>query len=204
MGIAKRRHIHAQQLEFGTHIRAGEALLLTRQHSGGHARHLVARGHQPKIFPSHSAHSPMASTSGSEVRQPSSIQIPPRSPITSPLLRQRVLRTNTGREDHHVRFQLFTIGKAQHQPVVCGGNLRRRFTGVPLRPAPQFSCAALPRRRCRAAPPSGSAQTHHVSFQPELLKCIRRLQTQQAAATTTPRREPAAWAAMLSRSSRVR
>ncbi|MGK3359797.1 hypothetical protein, partial [Enterobacter kobei] len=34
MSVAKRRHIHAQQLEFGAHIRAGEGFILPCQRGG--------------------------------------------------------------------------------------------------------------------------------------------------------------------------
>ena len=168
VSIAKRRHIHAQQLEFGTHIRAGEALRLTRQHSGGHARHLVARCHQAKDFPLPQRAFP----DGKHVRIGGPAAVVNTDPAAladsqPAAARQRVLRTNTGREDHHVRFQLFTIGKAQHQPVVCGGNLRRRFTGV----YPYAQRLNFPAQHCRTVAVElhrhqVRRKLHHVGFQP--------------------------------------
>ena len=168
VGIAKRRHIHAQQLEFGTHICAGEALLLTRQHSGGHARHLVARCHQAKDFPLPQRAFP----DGKHIRIGGPAAVVNADPAAladsqPAAARQRVLRPNTSREDHHVRFQLFTIGKAQHQPVVCGGNLRRRFTGV----YPYTQRLNFPAQHCRTVAVElhrhqVRRKLHHVGFQP--------------------------------------
>ncbi len=50
MGIPKRGHVHAQQLKFGAHIRAGEGFLLTRQRGRRHACHLITRRHQAEDF----------------------------------------------------------------------------------------------------------------------------------------------------------
>ena len=184
VSIPERGHVDAEQLEFGTHIRAGESFIFPRQHSGGHARHLVARCHQAKDFPL--PQRAFADGKHVGIGGPAAVvnTDPAALPCSQPAAaRQRVLWTNTGRKDHHIRFQLLAIGKPQHQPAVCVGNLRRRFTGV----YPYAQRLNFPAQHCRAVivelhRHQIRRKLHHVGFQPELFQGIRRLQPQQAAA----------------------
>ncbi len=184
VSVAERGHVHAQQLEFGAHIRAGEGFLLSRQRGGGHPRHLVAGRNQPEDFPFPQG----AFTNGQHVRIGGLTAVVNADPAAfadsqPAAARQRVLRTNAGRKDHHVCFKLFAIGKAQHQPAVRGGDLRRCFTGMHT-DAQRLDFLAQHRRAVVVELDRHQIgrKLHHVSFQPELLQGIRRLQPQQPAA----------------------
>ena len=184
VSVAERGHVHAEQLELGAHIRAGKGFILTRQRGGGHPRHLITGRDQTEDFPLPQG----AFADGQHVRigGPAAVvnadpaALANSQPATA---RQRVLRTNTGRKDHHVRFQLFTIGKAQHQSTVRGGNLRRRSTGVNANaqrldfPAQHRRAVVVELHRHQIG-----RKLNHVGFQPELLQGVRRFQPQQAAA----------------------
>ncbi|MNM81593.1 hypothetical protein D3C81_936040 [compost metagenome] len=51
MGITDRRHFHAQQFQFGAHVRATEHVFASSQPIGQDTRHLVARCHQAENLP---------------------------------------------------------------------------------------------------------------------------------------------------------
>ena len=184
VGVAERGHVHAEQLELSAHIRAGEGFILSRQRGGGHARHLIAGRDKTEDFPLPQG----AFADGQHVRIGGLAAVVNADPAAfadsqPAAARQRVLRTNARRKDHHVRFQLFAIGKAQHQPAVRGGDLRRGFIGVNA-DAQRLDFLAQHRRAVVVELDRHQVgrKLHHVGFQPELLQGIRRLQSEQAAA----------------------
>ena len=188
VSVAERGDVHAQQFEFGAHIRASECFILSRQRGGGHPRHLVAGRDQTKDFPRPQG----AFADGKYIRVGGLTAIVNADPATladsqPAAARQRVLRTYARRENHHVRFQLFAICKAQHQPAVRRGDFRRRFAGVNA-DAQRLDFSA---QHCRAVVVEldrhqVGRKLHHVGFKPELLQRICRLQPQQPAANHHP------------------
>ena len=188
VSVAKRRHIHAQQLEFGAHIRAGEGFILPCQRGGGHACHLVARGNQSKDFP----FPQRAFANGKHVTVGSLAAIVNADPAAladsqPAAARQRVLRTDTGRKDHQVRFQRFAIGKAQHQPVIRRRNFRGGFSGVNAH-AQRLDFLAQHRRAVviELNRHQIGRKLHHVSVEPELFQGVCCLQPQQPASDDDP------------------
>ena len=141
-----------------------------------HAGHVVAGATRPKVCSFHEAHSPMAYTSWSLVRQALSMAMPRAAQrpagIAAPARRVAECR----REDHHVGLQVRAIGK--HHAVAGAGAIGDLCV---LRPV----CTCTPRRSiwaCSTRPPPSSTCTairrgelHHMGFQAHVAQGLWRI-----------------------------
>ncbi len=125
VGVAERGHVHAEQLEFVL-ISAPVKVLSPPPARRRPRAPSDSRARPDRRFSLPQAHSPMASTSGSEVCQPSSMQIPAAFADSQPAAaRQRVLRTDARRKDHMSVSSCSPSAKRSTSPPSAGGDLRR-------------------------------------------------------------------------------
>ncbi len=203
--IAKRGYVNPQQLQFGAHVGAAKAGVLSCEGGRGDPRHLITRRHRAVnfIIPQGAfAYRQHVRVSGAALAVDAN---PPRSPTCSA---QPRASASCGR---------ILPRRPPCRPPACR---RRQSSAAGHRPRARWRwwlCwyaphaegdDLLPQHRRPAVIQLDGHQVrgklHHVRLQPQLFQGVGGLQPEQAAPITTPVFAAAAWAAIRSRSSRVR
>ena len=186
--IAKRGHVNPQQLQFGAHVGAAKAGVLSCEGGCGDARHLIARRHQAVnfIIPQGA----FAYRQHVRVRG-AALAINANPPALADLQRaaagQRVLRADPRREDHHVGQQRATVGKVQPQAVGLAHDGGGGFAG--MHPHAEGDDLLPQHRRPAVIQLDGHqvrGKLHHVRLQPQLFQGVGGLQPEQAATDHHP------------------
>ena len=186
--IAKRGHVDPQQLQFGAHVGAAKAGVLSCEGGCGDPRHLIARRHQAVnfIIPQGA----FAYRQHVRVRG-AALAVDVNSPAFAHLQRaaagQRVLRADPRREDHHVGPQRAAVGKVQPQAVGLAHDGGGRFAG--MHPHAEGDDLLPEHRRPAVIQLDGHqvrGKLHHLRLQPQLFQGVGRLQPEQPAADNHP------------------